>query len=226
MRASIGQTKSRRQANQVRATEADNEPWHKVIGVVGAVRHQRLDAETRKSVYLPHLQVAVNGLSLVVRAKNPNSLAGALRSQVKDMDPDLPVNELMLMEEVVSQSIWQNRLYAILFTVFAGVAVLLAAIGIYGVMSYSVTQRTQEIGIRMALGAQVKDVLQLVVRSGLALSLIGVTIGIVGAFALTRLLRTLLFGVTPTDAATFVSVSVLLLLVALLACYIPRRATE
>ena len=205
----------------------DNEPWHTVVGVVGAVRHQRLDAETRKSVYLPHLQVPVNGLSLVVRAKNSSSLGGALRGQVREMDPDLPVNNLMLMEEVVSESIWQNRLYAILFSVFAGVAVLLAAIGIYGVMSYSVTQRTQEIGIRMALGAQAKDVLQLVVRGGLALSLIGVAIGLAGAFALSRLLRTLLFGVTPTDAATFVAVSLMLLFVALLACYIPaRRATR
>ena len=205
----------------------DNEPWHKVIGVVGVVRHQRLDADTRKSVYLPHLQVPANGLALVVRAKNPTSLAGALRGQVREMDPDLPVNELMLMEEVVSQSIWQSRLYAILFSVFAGVAVLLAAIGIYGVMSYTVTQRTQEIGIRMALGAQMKDVLQLIVKSGLALSLIGVALGVAGAFALTRLLQTLLFGVTPTDAFTFVAVSLILLFVALLACYIPaRRATK
>ena len=127
----------------------------------------------------------------------------------------------------MTQSVWQSRLYAILFSVFAGVAMLLAAIGIYGVMSYSVSQRTQEIGIRMALGAQVKDVLQLIVKGGLALSLIGVAIGLAGAFALTRLLQTLLFGVTPTDAATFIAVSLLLLVVALLACYIPaRRATR
>ncbi len=103
-----------------------------MIGVVGAVRHQRLDAETRKSVYLPHLQVPVNGASLVVRAKNPSNLVGALRSQIKEMDPDLPVVDLMLMEEIVTQSIWQSRLYAILFTVFAGVTVLLAAIGVMG----------------------------------------------------------------------------------------------
>ena len=205
----------------------DNEPWHKVIGVVGAVRHQRLDAETRKSVYLPHRQVPVNGASLVVRAKNPSNLVGALRSQIKEMDPDLPVVDLMLMEEIVTQSIWQSRLYAILFTVFAGVTVLLAAIGIYGVMSYSVSQRTQEIGIRMALGAQVRDVLRLVVRGGLVLSLIGVAVGIAGAFALTRLLRTLLFGVTPTDAVTFIAVPTFLLFVSLVACYIPaRRATK
>jgi putative ABC transport system permease protein len=143
------------------------------------------------------------------------------------MDPDLPVVDLMMMEEVVSQSVWQNRLYAILFSVFAGIAMLLAAVGIYGVMSYSVTQRTQEIGIRMALGAQLKDVLRLVVKGGLALSLIGVAIGIAGALALTRLLRSLLFGVTPTDAVTFIAVSLVLLLVALVACYIPaRRATK
>ena len=205
----------------------DNEPWHTIIGVVGAVRHAQLDAETSKSVYLPHLQIPVNGLSLVVQAKSPLSLVGALRGQIREMDPDLPVIDLMTMEEVVSQSVWQNRLYAILFSVFAAIAMLLAAVGIYGVMSYSVTQRTQEIGIRMALGAQLKDVLQLVVKGGLTLSLIGVAIGIAGALALTRLLRTLLFGITPTDAVTFIAVSLMLLFVALVACYIPaRRATK
>jgi putative ABC transport system permease protein len=143
------------------------------------------------------------------------------------MDPDLPVVDLMTMEEIVSQSVWQNRLYAILFTAFAVIALLLAAVGIYGVMSYSVTQRTQEIGIRMALGAQLKDVMQLVVKGGLVLSLIGVAVGVAGALALTRLLRTLLFGVTPTDAGTFIAVSLMLLFVALLACFIPaRRATK
>jgi putative ABC transport system permease protein len=205
----------------------DNEPWHTVVGVVGAVRHARLDMEIRKSVYLPHLQIPVSGMSLVVQAKNPASLVGALRGQIREMDPDLPVVDLMMMEEVVSQSVWQNRLYAILFSAFAVIALLLAAVGIYGVMSYSVTQRTQEIGIRMALGAQLKDVLQLVVTGGLVLSLIGVAVGIAGALALTRLLRTLLFGVTPTDAVTFIAVSLVLLFVALLACYIPaRRATK
>jgi putative ABC transport system permease protein len=205
----------------------DNEPWHTVVGVVGAVRHARLDVDTRKSVYLPHLQIPVSGLSVVVQAKNPLNLVGALRGQIREMDPDLPLVDLLMMEEVVSQSVWQNRLYAILFSVFAGIAMLLAAVGIYGVMSYSVTQRTQEIGIRMALGAQVKDVLRLIVRGGLALSMIGVAIGLAGAFALTRLMRSLLFGVTPTDAVTFLAVSLMLLFVALLACYIPaRRASK
>jgi putative ABC transport system permease protein len=205
----------------------DSEPWHTVIGVVGAVRHAQLDAEGRKSVYLPHLQIPVPGLSLVVQAKNPLGLVGALRGQIREMDPDLPVVDLLMMEEIVSQSVWQNRLYAILFAVFGGVAMLLAAVGIYGVMSYSVTQRTQEIGIRMALGAQVGDVLRLVFRDGLALSALGVAIGLAGAFALTRLMRSLLFSVTPTDAGTFIVVSLALLFVALLACYIPaRRATK
>ncbi len=204
-----------------------NEPWHTVVGVVGAVRHQRLDAETRKSVYLPHGEISVGGLSIVVRAKDPLNLAAAVRSQVKEMDPDLPVVSLMTMEDVVSQSIWQNRLYAILFSVFAGIALLLSAVGIYGVISYSVLQRTQEIGIRLALGAQLKDVLRLVLRGGLALAVIGVGIGIAGALALTRLLSSLLFNVAPTDATTFIAVSGILLFVALIACYIPaRRATK
>src|SRR4029453_13531123 len=100
----------------------DNEPWHTVVGVVGAVRHARLDMEIRKSVYLPHLQIPVSGMSLVVKAKNPASLVGALRGQIREMDPDLPVVDLMMMEEVVSQSVWQNRLYAILFSAFAVIA--------------------------------------------------------------------------------------------------------
>ncbi len=204
-----------------------NEPWHTVVGVVGAIRHQRLDAETRKSVYLPHLEVAVGGLSVVVRAREPLNLASAVRSQVKEMDPDLPVISLMTMDDVVSQSIWQNRLYAILFSAFAVVAMLLAAVGIYGVMSYSVTQRTQEIGIRLALGAQLKDVLRLVLGGGLTLSLVGLVLGIGGALAMTRLLSSLLFNVTPTDATTFIAVSGILLFVVLVACYIPaRRATK
>ncbi len=131
------------------------------------------------------------------------------------------------MSELLADSIAQPRFYTLLLTIFAAMASALAAVGIYGVMSYAVTQRTHEIGIRMALGARAADVLRLVVRNGMLLALTGVAIGLVGAFALTRLMTSLLFGVTPTDATTFVAVSVLLIVVALLACYIPaRRATK
>ena len=131
------------------------------------------------------------------------------------------------MDEIISRSVWQPRFYTILFGIFAALALVLAAVGIYGVMSYAVTQRTQEIGIRIALGARAIDVLKLIIRNGMTLISVGVVLGLVGAVVLTRLLVTLLFGVTPTDMLTFVTVSAVLIFVALLACYIPaRRATK
>jgi len=206
----------------------DNEPWHTVVGVAGAVRHARLDVDTDKIVYLPHLQIPVNGLALVVRATaNPESLAGAVRSKVREMDADLPVTKVMTMEDVVAQSIWQPRLYSILFGVFAIVALLLATVGIYGVMSYTVSTRTREFGLRMALGAQSGDLIRLILGQGMRLAFLGVAAGLVGAFALTRLLKNLLFEVTATDPLTFALITALLTLVALAACWLPaRRATK
>ncbi len=202
----------------------DNEPWHTVVGVVGTVRHERLDAETRKSVYLAHRQIPVNGMALAVRATaNPASLAGAVRGQVKELDPDLPVTKVLTMEEVIAQSVWQPRLYTILFGVFAAVALLLAAVGIYGVMAYTVTTRTHEIGVRVALGAQTRDVLRLIIGQGMRLALVGVALGLVGAFALTRLMKNLLFEVKATDPLTFAALATLLALIALAACWIPAR---
>ncbi len=155
------------------------------------------------------------------------TLVAAVRSAVQAVDKDQPIDRIAPMSELLADSIAQPRFYTLLLTIFAAMASALAAVGIYGVMSYAVTQRTHEIGIRMALGARAADVLRLVVRNGMLLALTGVAIGLVGAFALTRLMTSLLFGVTPTDATTFVAVSVLLIVVALLACYIPaRRATK
>jgi putative ABC transport system permease protein len=202
----------------------DNEPWHTVIGVVASVRHQRMQEETRKSVYLPHAKVPVNGLSLVARtSSNPKDFIAAIRREVAQLDPDLPVSEVATMEEVVAESIWQPRLYATLFAVFASGALILALIGIYGVMAFLVQTRTHEIGVRMALGASARDVFKLIVGRGMKLTAVGVVVGIGGAIALTRLMHSLLFNTSATDPITFILISVLLSLAAFFACYIPAR---
>src|SRR5262249_27626439 len=166
-----------------------NEPWHTIVGVVGAVKHERLNLTRRKTVYLPHAQISVDDMTLAVRAANPENLTPAIRAQVKAMDPDQPVTSVRTMTEVISRSVWQPRLYAILFGVFAAVALALASVGIYGVMAYSVAERRREIGIRVALGAQRGAVLKLVVAQGMTLALIGAGVGLGAALALTRLMR-------------------------------------
>ena len=202
----------------------DNEPWHTIVGVVSAVRHQRVQEETRPSVYLPHQKIAAGGMSLVARTSaNPHDFIGAVRREVAQLDPDLPVSEVATMEEVVAESIWQPRLYAMLFVVFAGGALLLALIGIYGVMAFLVQTRTHEIGVRMALGATARDVFVLIVGRGMKLTVVGVLIGIAGAIALTRLMHSLLFNTSATDPFTFILISLLLSVAAFLACYIPAR---
>ena len=202
----------------------DNEPWFTIVGVVSAVRHQRVQEETRPSVYLPHQKIAVGGMSLVARTTaNPHDFIGAARREVGQLDPDLPVSEVATMEEVVAESIWQPRLYAMLFAVFASGALLLALIGIYGVMAFLVQTRTHEIGVRMALGASARDVFKLIVGRGMKLTAVGVLIGIAGAIALTRLMHSLLFNTSATDPFTFILISLSLSLAAFLACYIPAR---
>jgi putative ABC transport system permease protein len=167
-------------------------------------------------------------MAFVARTQaSPESMGQQIKQQIWKVDSQLPVTRVHTMNEVAADSFAARRFNMLLLAIFAGLALLLAAVGIYGVMSYAVTQRTQEIGIRMALGARGIDVLALVIRNGMALTLVGVAIGVGGALALTRLLRTLLFGVAPTDAFTFVAVSAVLIIVALLACYLPaRRATK
>jgi putative ABC transport system permease protein len=204
-----------------------NEPWHTVVGVVGAVKHESLSLTRRKTVYLPHAEITMDDMALAVRAANPDNLTPAVRGQVKAMDPDLPIINVRTMTEVISRSVWQPRLYAILFGVFAAVALALASIGVYGVMAYSVSERTREIGVRVALGAQRRDVLKLVIAQGMALTMIGAGIGLGAALALTRLMQSMLFEVSATDPLTFAALAVLLSVVAMLACYLPaRRATK
>jgi len=200
----------------------DNEPWHTIVGVVREVKHDRLDASTRMSVYLPFAQMPIGGSSLAIRsAGRPENITGAVRAQLRELDPDLPLTQVRPMTEVVARSVWQPRLYTALFGVFAAVALILATVGIYGVMSYAVTQRTREIGLRMALGAERKDVLKLVVGHGVVITAIGIGAGLAAAVGLTRLMSSLLFGVTTTDPITFAAVSVVLAGVALGACFVP-----
>jgi putative ABC transport system permease protein len=202
-------------------------PWMTVVGVVQDVKHE-LNSPNTPDFFLPHAQDIWSSMVLVARTKgDPLSLAGDIRQQVWNIDKDQPVYRVRTMEQVRAFSVSLYSFSSGSLGLFAGIALLLAAIGIYGVMSYGVSQRTQEIGIRMALGARAVDVLKLVLRNGMSLTLIGIVAGLVGAFAITRLMASLLFGVSPTDAATFGLVTLGLILVALLACYIPaRRATK
>jgi putative ABC transport system permease protein len=199
-----------------------------IIGVVADVKNDDFDEQPDPAVYVPHAQNPSRTMSLVIRAtQEPTRLASAVRSEVQALDPSLPVSNVKTISQMIDERISAKRLMTYILAVFGLTALLLAAVGIYGVMSYAVTQRTQEIGIRMALGARAIDVLKLVVRNGMSLALIGMTIGLLGAFALTRLLANLLFHVTPTDSLTFAAVSIALILVAFFACYIPaRRATK
>jgi putative ABC transport system permease protein len=197
--------------------------------VVGDVRHGTLDEDGGSEAYWPQLQTPMEGAAIVVRAapgKDPESLAGAVRQAVRALDPDLPVDEVRTFEDVVSEALSQNRFKTVLLALFAGIALVLAAVGVYGVISYSVTQRTHEIGIRMALGAQRTSVLRMVVRQGMALVLTGVGVGLVLAWLASRYLASEVYGVSTSDPVTFVAVPLVLAGVSLLANYLPaRRAT-
>ncbi len=196
-----------------------------VVGVVGETKPGALEEESGAQIYTPHAQDGSWGfMTLVIRTvADPAAMTTTLRREVLALDKDLPIFNVKTMEDVVAASIGSRRASMLLFSVFAGAALLLAAVGIYGVMAYSVTQRTQEIGIRMALGAQKGDVLRMVISQGMTLALIGVGVGLAGAFGLTRVLANLLFGVNATDPITFAGISLLLAVVALLACYLPAR---
>ena len=202
-----------------------------IAGVVGDVKQSGLTRSVMPEIFIPYQQ-GIEGLtqsmSLVVRGtSDPSTLMPAIRREVLAVDPNQPIYNVQTMEAVILKSVSDRRLNMLLLTIFAGVAMMLAMVGIYSVISYTVTQSTREIGIRMALGARPRDVLKLVVGQGLKWTLLGVVLGIVGALGLTRLMESLLFGVRATDPLTFLAVSALLVLVAVLACYLPaRRATK
>ncbi len=206
----------------------------RIIGVVNETKQRNLGESSPATVFVPLAQAA-EGVSETLRQSSfvlrttgdPLLLSTAIRSEMQQLDPSLPVRNLRSMEQLVSRAVAPQRFNLALLSLFAALGLLLAAVGIYGVMAYSVSQRTHEIGLRMALGAQARDVLKLVVKQGMALALVGVAIGLMASFALTRLLKNLLFGVSATDPATLAGVALLLSCVALLACYIPaRRATK
>ncbi|MFP5260563.1 MAG: ABC transporter permease [Blastocatellia bacterium] len=213
-----------------RITITDGDPnQREVVGVVKDLRQSDWTADPIEEMYLPHLQSAEpRYMTLVVRsASDPAGLVAAVQNEVWAIDKDLPVSQVMSMEQAISGSVGQQRFNMTLLGIFAGLAVTLAAIGIYGVMSYSVTQRRHEIGIRMALGASQGDVLRMVIKQGMTLAAVGAIVGLAGAFFLTRLMSSLLYGVSPTDPLTFFAIPLILAGVALGACFVPaRRATR
>jgi predicted permease len=211
-----------------RGRVSSDSPWLTIVGVAGNVKQYSLDSESRVAFYTPHQQDSYSTMYVTVRTVgNPLSLATAVTHAAREMDPNVPVYDIKTMDQRLSESLARRRFAMFALGLFAAVAALLAAIGIYGVMSYTVAQRTREIGIRVALGATQTSVLKLMVTQGMSLAAIGVGIGLAGALLITRAMSSLLFGVTATDPVTFVVIGLFLAGVALVACYIPaRRATK
>jgi putative ABC transport system permease protein len=209
---------------------ADDEgTWMTIVGVVGDVRHYGLSEEVSSEMYMPFTQKPGLEITLVVRSASgkPLSLLPAIRSEVEAVDKDQPIFGVETMEHLLSESVASQRLSVTLLGLFAALAFLLACVGIYGVISYSVTQRTHEIGVRIALGASATDIMKLVVGQGMRLVAVGLVVGLISAFALTRVMASLLFNVSATDPATFILVSFMLAAVAFFASFIPaRRATR
>jgi putative ABC transport system permease protein len=209
--------------------DGNDKTAREIVGVVADVRRNGLDVNVQPEMYVSHVQKPERRLNVVIRteAEDALQLAQAARAEVKAFDPNQIIWRTQTLDQLLLTSVAPRRFNMLLLGIFAGVALVLAAVGLYGVMSYSVSWRTREIGIRMALGARRADVLRLVVRQGMTMTLIGLALGLVGAFSISRVLRGLLHGVSPTDPLTFVAVSIVLLVVALLACLVPaRRATR
>lgn len=214
---------------RVRLGQEADAPKLEVIGVVGRVKMESLNQNSdRVQGYFPFNQVPQGGMTVIIKgASDPNQLISSARNAVKEIDPDQPIYSPRTMNEIRAESVQNEKLTLTLLSLFAGIALVLAIVGIYGVMSYSVTQRTHEIGIRMAIGARPRDVFKMILGHGMKLALIGVGLGLLLAFLVTRFMATMLFGVEPTDATTFGAITAILIGVALLACYLPgRRATK
>ncbi|HEU4712827.1 MAG TPA: ABC transporter permease [Pyrinomonadaceae bacterium] len=206
-------------------TDKDNQPvWFEIVGVAANIRSVELREEPSPELYFTTLQYPFEHMAVVIRSTvEPISLGPSLRQAVAEVDRSVPVSEIKTMDHIISESVTQPRFNLFLLAIFSGVALLLSAAGIYGVTAYSVTQRTQELGIRLALGAQVSDILKMVLRQGMIVIAVGLVIGLLAAFALTRLMRSLLFGIGENDPITFVAITLVLVMVALFACYIPAR---
>lgn len=207
-----------------RVRQGEHQPWRTVAGVVGVVKEYGLDTDTRMVVYFPHSQLAVGSMYLVARTTTePASMTNPIIEQVHSIDPDVPVYDIATMQQRFHDSVARQRFAMAMLASFACFALILAAVGVYGVMSFLVTQGTPDIAIRMALGAQRRSILSLVFRQGMGLALVGIAAGLIGALILTRLMASLLFDVSATDPLTFAGVALLLVLVAVLACYFPAR---
>jgi putative ABC transport system permease protein len=195
-----------------------------IIGIIGDLKQIKLDGEVRPEIYVPFLQFTVFSMSFVVRtSSDPSSMTSSILQQISRVDPDQPVFRVKTMDQYLGESMGQRRLSTTLLGAFAAFALVLAAIGVYSVMNYLVSQRRHEIGIRMALGANQGEILKLVVGQGMWISLLGIGIGIAAALLLTRIMTSLLYGITPSDPLTYIANSLILLAVALLACLIPAR---
>lgn len=210
-------------------TGAGQQPvWFEIIGVTANVRSIDLREEPSPELYFSSMQNNFSYMAIVIRSTvEPESLAPALRQAVAEVDRTVPISEVKTMEHIVSESVTQPRFNLFLLAVFSGIALLLSAAGIYGVTAYTVTQRTHELGIRIALGAQVGDVLRMILGQGMMVIGAGIALGLIAAFGLMRLMKSLLFGVSATDPFTFIGITVVLIAAGLLACYLPaRRATK
>ncbi|HMJ06594.1 MAG TPA: FtsX-like permease family protein, partial [Chthoniobacterales bacterium] len=203
---------------------AEQRPWRTVVGVVRDVKQFGFDVAAPMAMYETMAQFPASAVSLVVRAAtDPATMVAAVRREIRGLDSDQAVFNIATMDQLVADSMSLRRFSMVLLGVFAALALILAAVGIYGVLAQAVSQRTHEIGIRMALGAQARDVLKLIVRQGMSLTVIGIAVGLGSAFALTRLLASLLFGVGATDPMTFLWLPILLAAVSFFACYLPAR---